>query len=162
MFALANQQIFPVFCACAERNMGSGRIMGFINDIAPSPLDRPAARLEGEDRLTCDANDATTMFIYKTTSEPRVGNVSYFKIYSGVLNHGDELINQENDGTERFNQLFEANGKNRTTTDQVMAGDLGVTVKLKDSHTNNTLNTKGTTRKIDKIHYPDPRIREAA
>ena len=159
--ALANQQIFPVFCASAERNMGSGRIMGFINDIAPSPADRPAARLEGGDTLACNAEGPTSLFIYKTISEPRVGNVTYFKVYSGSLNSGDELINSSNSTTERFGQIYEANGKNRTSSNKVVAGDLGVTVKLKNSHSNETLNTKGTSREIERINFPESRIRVA-
>ena len=83
--ALANQEIFPLFIASAERNMGSGRIMGFINDIAPSPADRPPAILEDGNTLACDSDGPATVFIYKTLSEPRVGMVSYFKVYSGCL-----------------------------------------------------------------------------
>ena len=159
--ALANQEIFPVFCASATENIGSGRIMGFINDIAPSPADRPETPLEGGDTLKCDASADTTIFIYKTVSEPQVGNVSYFKIYSGTLDSGDELENEETRTTERFNQLFIANGKNRDSSKQLKAGDLGVTVKLKDSHTNQTLNKKGVNRVIQKMEFPSHRIRTA-
>ncbi|HMG14432.1 MAG TPA: GTP-binding protein, partial [Saprospiraceae bacterium] len=83
--ALANQQIFPIFCASAAKNMGSGRIMGFINDVCPSPVDRPAAKLEDGKDLACDSKANTTIFIYKTITEPNVGNVSYFKVFSGSL-----------------------------------------------------------------------------
>ncbi len=159
--AMARQTIFPVFCACADRNMGSGRIMGFINDICPSPADRPAAKLADGKELPCRVDDATTVFIFKTISEPRVGNVSYFKVYSGVLKAGDELINAKNGTHERFGQLFEANGKDRNQVDEIRAGDIGVTVKLKDTHTNQTLNTKGTDRQIEPMHFPESRIREA-
>lgn len=159
--AIANQQIFPVFIASAERNMGSGRIMGFINDICPSPGDRPPAELAEEGTLACDAGDQTTLLIYKTISEPRVGMVSYFKIYSGTLKAGDELVNQSNRHSERFGQLFIANGHERTQVDELKAGDIGVTVKLKSSHTNNTLNEKGADRQIVPIDFPEPRIRTA-
>ncbi len=159
--ALANQDIYPVFIASAERNMGSGRIMGFINDIAPSPADRPAATLEDGSSLVCDSSAPTTVFIYKTLSEPRVGMVSYFKVFAGTLKAGDELINQENRGTERMNQIFLANGKNRESVNELKAGDIGVTVKLKNVHTNNTLNTKGTSIQIEKIKFPSSRIRVA-
>lgn len=159
--AIANQQIFPAFIASAERNMGSGRIMGFINDICPSPADRPAAELADGNTLACNADDDTTVLIYKTISEPRVGMVSYFKVYSGVLKAGDELINEDNRTHERFGQLFVANGHDRSQVDELQAGDIGVTVKLKNSHTNNTLNTKGSDRKIAPMVFPDPRIRTA-
>jgi elongation factor G len=160
--AIANQQIFPVFCCSSLRNMGSGRIMGFINDVCPSPADRPAAPLEGTDKkLVCDAKADTTIFIYKTISEPQVGIVNYFKVFSGTLKVGDELVNAKNRVTERMGQIFIAEGKNREQVNQLQAGDIGVTVKLKNSHTNNTLNAKGLERKIKPIAFPAPRIRVA-
>jgi elongation factor G len=94
-------------------------------------------------------------------SEARVGNVSYFKVYSGKIAVGDELYNNKTSTTERFNQLFVANGKNREPVDELGAGDLGVTVKLKNSHTNNTLTKKGVTRQIKPMTFPEPRIRTA-
>lgn len=159
--ALANQEIFPVFCCSSTQNMGSGRIMGFINDICPSPADRPAAPLEADGELVCQTEGDASVFIFKTISEPRVGNVSYFKVYSGVLNAGDELENASNRGSERFSQIFVANGKVRENVDQLRAGDIGVTVKLKNTHTNNTLNSKGIDREIKKMKFPEPRIRVA-
>lgn len=159
--AIAKQELFPVFCCSATQNMGSGRIMGFINDVCPSPADRPPAKLADGGTLKCDPEDETTVFIYKTISEPRVGNVSYFKVYSGVLKAGDELINANNRNSERFGQLFIANGKDRQQVEELRAGDIGVTVKLKSSHTNNTLNTKGIDRLIAPMTFPNPRIRVA-
>lgn len=159
--ALANQEIFPVFIASAERNMGSGRIMGFINDIAPSPADRPDAEMADGNMLKCDASGTPIIFTFKTISEPRVGMVSYFKVYSGVLKSGDEMINNNNRATERFNQLFIANGKNRITVNELKAGDIGVTVKLKSTHSNNTLSPKGRPFAIKEISFPEPRIRTA-
>lgn len=159
--ALANQQIYPVFCASSTRNMGSGRIMGFINDIAPSPADRPAAALADGGELVCSAADDTTIFIYKTLTEPQVGQVSYLKVYSGKLNSGDDLVNASNGDYERINQLFVAEGKVRTAVSSLSAGDIGVTVKMKHSHSNNTLNTKGVDRSIVPIHFPSSRFRTA-
>ena len=158
---LAQNAFCPVFCVSAENNMGTGRVMGFINDIAPSPDSREPAMLEDGNTLACDANAPTTLFIYKTMSEPKVGMLSYFKVYSGKVKTGDELVNASNDTTERISQLFEAEGKIRNNVDELVAGDLGVTVKLKNSHSNNTLNAKGTERKIDPIHFPSSRIRLA-
>ncbi len=159
--ALANQEIYPVFCASASENMGSGRIMGFINDIAPSPADRSTSTLEDGSELPTDASGDPTMFVYKTISEPRVGNVSYFKVYSGTVKSGSEMVNSDNRGTERLNQIFVCNGKERSNVDALCAGDLGVTVKLKNTNTNQTLNQKGVDRQIQKIQFPDPRIRAA-
>lgn len=156
--AIANQQIFPVFCCSSTQNMGSGRIMGFVNDICPSPADRPPAELEDGKTLPCDSNGDTTVFIFKTISEPKVGTVSYFKVYSGVLHGGDELINASNRTAERFGQIFITNGKDREPVNELRAGDIGVTVKLKNTHTNQTLNPKGIDRKIEPMHFPHPRI----
>ena len=159
--ALANQQIYPVFCASAETNMGSGRIMGFLNDIAPSPANRPAEVLHGGGELVCDSSGPKTMFVFKTLTEPQVGTVSYFKVYSGSIGGGDELINVENRTLERINQVFVANGKTRSNVDRLMAGDIGATVKLKSAKTNHTLNEKGVDHQIDAIHFPASRIRTA-
>ena len=159
--AIANQEIFPVFIASADHNMGSGRVMGFINDVCPSPADRPAAELESGDELECSSDGPANVFIYKTISEPRVGNVSYFKVYSGALKAGDELVNASNRTTERIGQIFLANGKTRDNLDELKAGDLGVTVKLKNTHTNQTLHTKGSDTEIKKMDFPNPRIRTA-
>lgn len=159
--AISHQQLFPLFCCSATQNMGSGRIMGFINDVCPSPADRPPAKLANGDLLSCSSSDSPTVFIYKTISEPRVGNVSYFKVYSGKLKQGDELINEANNGAERFSQLFLNNGKNRDGIEELRAGDLGVTVKLKNTHTNQTLNDKQEQRKVRTMQFPEPRIRVA-
>jgi elongation factor G len=160
--ALANQQIFPVFCVSATSNMGTGRLMGFLNDVAPSPADRPAARLEDGGELSPNASDPnTTIFIFKTTTEPQVGMVSYFKVYNGTIKNGDDLINMDHQHQERINQLFVAEGKNRTAVNSIIAGDLGVVVKLKDTHTNETMTTKGCKYEIEKIKWPESRIRTA-
>ena len=159
--AMANHEFFPVFCASGLENKGSGRIMGFISDICPSPLDRKHATLENGEELVCDDKDKTTIFIYKTMSEPRIGNVSYYKVASGILKHGDELVNATTRNGERFSQLFISNGKDRHPVDKLYAGDLGATVKLKNTHTNDTLNEKGVERKLTPIPFPEPRIRAA-
>lgn len=159
--ALAKQDIYPIFCCSSSKNMGSGRIMGFINDIAPSPADRPPVPLEDGNQLLCDDSDDTSLLIFKTISEPQVGMVSYFKVYSGSVKTGDELVNVGNRTSERISQIFEANGKIRSNVDELKAGDIGVTVKLKNSHSNQTLNSKGKDRIIDKMKFPEPRIRTA-
>lgn len=159
--ALSNQQIFPVFCASGKLNMGSGRIMGFINDIAPSPADRPQPKGKKGESIATDSKGPTRVFIYKTISEPQVGNVSYFKVYSGILRPGDDLINLGNGNHERIAQIFVSEGKNRESVNELKAGDLGVTVKLKESHTNNTLASKGVESGLEEIQFPEPRIRVA-
>lgn len=161
MIGLAKHDFFPVFVASGAKDMGSGRIMGFIDDIAPSPADRFGSKLENGEVLACNAEDKTTIFIYKTQSEPQVGVVSYFKVFSGEIKPGDELINANNGELERISQIFVAEGKERTAVDKLVAGDLGVTVKLKSGHSNNTLNTKGVDRKIEPMKFPESRLRKA-
>lgn len=159
--ALAHQQFFPVFCASAAKDMGSGRIMGFLADIAPSPADRPSKKLASGERLACDPAEKTTIFIYKTLAEPQVGLVSYFKVFAGELKAGEELVNADNGEIERITQLFVAEGKNRTPVYSLTAGDLGVTVKLKHGQANQTLNAKGVTRTITPMAFPESSIRKA-
>ena len=159
--ALAKQEIFPVFCCSAIDNMGSGRIMGFINDICPSPAERPPAKLADGGELTCDVNEDTSMFIYKTLSEPRIGNVTYFKIFSGKLKPGDEMINADTRNSERISQIYEANGKIRKVVSELCAGDIGVVLKIKEAKTNQTLNSKNSDRKIAPMVFPSARIRVA-
>ena len=159
--AVSSGSTYPVFCCSSTRNMGTGRIMGFINDICPSPADAPEVALEGDGTLAPDASGTTTLFIFKTVSEPRVGNVSYFKVCSGTLNSGDELTNPESRSSERMGSIFTANGKNRDNADSLKAGDLGVAVKLKSASTNNTLTTKGSDTQVAKIKFPNSRIRVA-
>jgi len=159
--ALAHQQIFPVFCCSATQDKGSGRVMGFINDIAPSPADVPPYTLADESTGSYDKTQPTSIFIYKTITEPQVGMVSYFKVFSGTVKSGDELINSKNGGHERISQVYESEGKVRNSIDYLQAGDIGVTLKLKNSHTNNTLYTKGHETIVEPIHFPSPRIRTA-
>lgn len=159
--ALANQQIFPVFCTSAADNMGSGRIMGFLHDIAPSPVDRPEAPLSGDGQISCNAEGTPVAFVFKTLSEPKVGRLSYFKVFSGKVSPGMDLQNDQTTSSERFSQIFVANGKDRTNVESLVAGDLGVTVKLKNTHTNDTLAPKGSDIRIEGIKFPTPRIRVA-
>ncbi|MBP6447656.1 MAG: elongation factor G [Saprospiraceae bacterium] len=159
--ALAHQQIFPVFCCSAQQDKGSGRIMGFINDVAPSPADVPPYLLADGKTAKYDSKAPSSIFIYKTISEPQVGLVSYFKVYGGTVRSGDELINLKNATHERISQVYESEGKIRNTIDYLQAGDIGATLKLKNSHTNNTLNAKGLNSSVEPIHFPEPRIRTA-
>ncbi|MEL7121540.1 MAG: elongation factor G [Bacteroidota bacterium] len=159
--AIAHQEIFPVFCSSALRNMGSGRVMGFVNDVCPSPADRPSATLADDSKLVCSSDDDCTVFIYKTIAEPRIGTVSYFKVYSGIVKPGMELVNNFNRTQERISQLFISNGRHRESVEELRAGDLGVTVKLKNSHSNNTLTPKGVKRQIQEMQFPEPRMRVA-
>ena len=158
--SMLNHEIFPLFCTSAAKNMGSGRIMGFLNDIAPTPEERKATLTNGEE-LACDAGGDTVLFFYKTLSEPRLGEVSYFKVYSGTLNSGDEFYNERSSTSERLSQINVINGKQRDKAETLKAGDIGAIVKLKDTKSNDTLAKKGSGLAIEPIDYPSPRIRTA-
>lgn len=156
--AMMKQEVFPLFCTSAKQNMGSGRVMGFIRDIAPSAAEMPPADRKSGKRLACDPKGDLCLFVYKTVSEPHLGDMSFFKVFSGTLKTGQELVNAETDTSERFSQIFLVNGKNREQVNQLMAGDLGATVKLKNTHTNDSLHEKGKQLRIAPIEFPPPRI----
>lgn len=158
--SMLNHQIFPLFCISAENNMGSGRVMGFLNDIAPAPADSPVMLDSGEE-LAPDSDGPTLLFFYKTLSEPRLGEVSYFKVYSGTLNSGDELYNERSGAAERLSQINVISGKQRDKADTLKAGDIGAIVKLKETRSNDSLSVKGSGLKVEPIDYPSPRIRSS-
>jgi len=159
--AVGNADFFPVFCVSARHNMGSGRLMGFIHDICPSSADLEPARLVGGGSVKPDPQAEPLAFVFKTVNEAHLGEMSFFKVYSGTLKPGMDLQNVRKGHTERFNQLFVINGKQREAVEQLVAGDIGATVKLKDTHTNDSLSPKGKERAIQPIVFPEPRIRVA-
>ncbi|MEO8588342.1 MAG: elongation factor G [Flavobacteriales bacterium] len=150
---------FPVFCLSALRNMGSGRLMGFIDNVAPSALEMPAEPLVDGGTLPCVAEGPTVLFTFKTVIEPRAGHVTLFKVMSGELKEGMDLVNDNTGTTERVNQLFIVDGKDRKPVTQLVAGDIGGTMKLKDTATAHTLHTPGKAIKLLPIAFPEPRLR---
>ncbi|AXY73804.1 elongation factor G [Paraflavitalea soli] len=154
--AMINHDLFPLFCLSAERNMGSGRLMGFIDNVCPSANEmRAAAKLvSGQQNLTCDASGPACLFIYKTMSEPHVGELSFFKVYSGTIKSGMELVNETTGASEKLNQLFVVEGNKRINVPELVAGDIGATLKLKNTHVNNTLHEKGKNLELEPIIFP--------
>ena len=152
--AMINHDLFPLFCLSAERNMGSGRLMGFIDNVCPSANEMPSQTTKNGEKLTCDANGPACMFIYKTISEPHVGEMSFFKVYSGTIKVGMELENESTGVSEKINQLFLIEGNKRTSTHELVAGDIGATLKLKNTHVNNTLHVKGKNYELPSIEFP--------
>ena len=156
--AMINHDLFPLFCLSAERNMGSGRLMGFIDNVCPSANEMPPQTTKSGDKLTCDANGPACIFIYKTVSEPHVGELSFFKVYSGTIKSGMELENETTGVTEKINQLFLVEGNKRTNVNELVAGDIGATLKLKNTHVNNTLHTRGKNYELTPIEFPPPNM----
>ncbi|HEY6976281.1 MAG TPA: elongation factor G [Chitinophagaceae bacterium] len=156
--AMINHDIFPLFCLSAERNMGSGRLMGFIDNVCPSANEMPAQVTKAGNKLDCDANGPACIFVYKTVSEPHVGDLSFFKVYSGTIRSGMELENESTNVTEKINQLFLVEGNKRNNINELVAGDIGATLKLKNTHINNTLHAKGKNYELEPIEFPPPNM----
>ncbi|MGZ5135442.1 MAG: elongation factor G [Flavitalea sp.] len=156
--AMINHDLFPVFCLSAERNMGSGRLMGFIDVVCPSANEMPPQVTKSGDKLPCDAKGRAAMFIFKTVSEPHVGEMSLFKVYSGTIKTGIELVNETTGSSEKLNQLFVVEGNKRSNVNELVAGDIGATLKLKNTHVNNTLHERGKNIELEPIVFPSPNM----
>lgn len=156
--AMINHDLFPLFCLSAERNMGSGRLMGFIDNVCPSANEMPPqVSVRGED-IACDAAKPVCAFIYKAISEPHVGELSFMKVFSGTLKSGMDLINETTGVSEKLNQLFVMEGNKRTNIGELSAGDIGATLKLKNTHVNNTLHEKNMNYELTPIEFPAPNM----
>jgi len=164
--AILNGNLIPVFAISSNKVVGINNFLDFVSEYFPSPVDRGlvSGTLAGKKepvKVKVDANGEPVLFVFKTISEQHVGELSLFKIYSGKVSPGMDLLNESNNKTERLNQLFTLNGHNRKDTSQVVAGDIAAVVKLKDTHTNNTLASKNYSVIIDPIQFPEPVIRGA-
>jgi elongation factor G len=158
---MIHHDVFPVFVMSAKKNMGSGRMMGFIDNVAPSPLDaKPEVTIDGKE-VPFDRSKPTALFVFKSHLEPNLGKLTFFKVISGEVTSNAELINSQTGSTERFHQLFIMDGKSRNPVDKLVAGDIGATLKLKDTGTNQTLHVKGFDITILPIEFPAPRMRTA-
>lgn len=158
---MLNHELFPVFCVSALNDMGSGRLMGFIDNVAPSAADlKPEQSVEG-DTIECKPDAPTSLFVFKTLYEPNLGQISFFKVKSGEVKQNDKLYNSRNDEVETLNQLYIMDGKNRQPVEKLTAGDIGATLKLKYTETNDTLRPKDAEITIKPINYPSPRIHKS-
>jgi len=158
---MLHHDVFPVFCLSAKKNMGSGRMMGFIDNVAPSATELFPEKTEDGKELPCNPSGPTVLFVFKTLIEPHLGKLSFFKVMSGEISVGQDLENTLTRNTERLNQLFIMDGKNRNAIQKLTAGDIGATLKLKDTKTNQTLCAAGKDIIVESIHFPEPRIRTA-
>ncbi|MCT4616256.1 MAG: elongation factor G [Marinifilaceae bacterium] len=155
------QALFPVFCISAKKDMGVRRLMEFIGNIVPFVNEMPAIPTVSGREVECNADNDTSLFIYKTSVEPHIGEVNYFKVISGTVKEGDDLINMNNGTKERLSQLFLVAGRNREKVSELQAGDLGATVKLKNTKNNHTLNSKDCDYTYRSIKFPEPKYRTA-
>jgi len=158
---ILNRDIFPVLCLSATKNMGVRRLMEFIGNMLPFTSEVPPTICTNDKQVICDPQAPTSLFIFKTSIEPHVGEMNYFKIVSGTLNEGDEFLNTNTNTKEKLSQIYIVSGRNRKKTTQLQAGDIGATVKLKNTKNNHTLNSKACDYKYKKIEYPTPKYRTA-
>jgi elongation factor G len=155
---MLHHELFPVFAVSALNDMGTGRMMGFIDNVAPAAADlKPETTVEG-DTLECKPSEPTSLFIFKTLHEANLGQVSFFKVKSGEVNQGDKLVNSRTGEEETLNQLFIMDGATRHNVDKLTSGDIGATIKLKHTETNDTLHTAGKKITIKPINFPEPRM----
>lgn len=158
---MSHHDVFPVFVMSAKKDMGSGRMMGFIDNVAPSAVDVKPELAEDGSEIPHDPQGPEVLFVYKTLIEPNLGKMSFFKVISGEVNAGDELINHETGEAERLNQLFIIDGHKREPVNKLVVGDLGATLKLKNTNTNQTLRAASCNINVAPINFPEPRMRTA-
>ena len=158
---LADRSIYPVFCVSAAKDMGVRRMMEFLGNVVPFVDDMPAPVDTAGEEIKPDSNGPVSLFMFKTTIEPHIGEVSYFKVMSGTLKAGMDLDNVTRGGKERLAQLYCVCGQIKSAVDELHAGDIGATVKLKDVRTGNTLDEKGCEYAFDFIRYPEPKYQRA-
>ncbi len=154
---LASRGMFPVFCVCAGKDMGVRRLMEFLGNVVPFVDQMPAVKNTAGEEVKCDPNGPTSLYFFKTSVEPHIGEVQYFKVISGTVHEGDDLTNADRGSKERIAQLFVCAGANRIKVSELAAGDIGCTVKLKDVKTGNTLNGKDCDNRFQFIKYPEPK-----
>lgn len=158
---MLNHELFPVFCISALKDMGSGRLMGFIDNVAPAAADlKPEQSVQGEE-IALKKEAPTTLFVFKTIYQPNLGQITFFKVISGEVTANTKLVNSRNGETETLNQLFIMDGKNRELIPKLSVGDIGATLKLKYTETNDTLHAPGIPIAIKPIQHPEHRIRKA-
>lgn len=158
---LITRSIFPVFCVCAGKSMGVRRLMEFLGNVVPFVSDMPKVHNTRGQEVPADSDAPTSLYFFKTGVEPHIGEVSYFKVMSGSVKPGDDLTNADRGSKERMANIFVCAGANRQSVEQLQAGDIGCTVKLKDVKTGNTLNSKDCENRFDFIKYPNSKYSRA-
>jgi elongation factor G len=158
---MLSRSLYPVFCTCASRDMGIRRLMEFICNVAPNPGElAPVETIDGK-LIKMDIHGPTSIFVFKTSIEQHVGEVTYFKVISGILKEGMDLVNTTRNSKERISQIYAVAGKTRTKVPEMQAGDIGATVKLKDVKHNHTLCDKDADINFPPLKYPAPRYTTA-
>ena len=158
---LASRGMFPVFCVCAGKDMGVRRLMEFLGNVVPFVDEMPKVFNTRGEEIVPDSNGPTSLFFFKTAMEPHIGEVQYFKVMSGTIHEGADLTNADRGSKERMAQIFCCAGATRIKVEEMVAGDIGCTVKLKDVKTGNTLNGKDCENRFNFIKYPNAKYSRA-
>src|SRR6266700_3408497 len=159
-------ELFPLFCGAAELTYGTRALLSKLVELIPAPNERPpveAQRWGSAERVTLKPEDTGRFVaqVFKTISEPHVGDVTFFRVYSGTVKNGQDVYNAPREAVEKLNHLCVTVGKDRTEIAELRAGDIGAVAKLRDTHTNDTLSTRETPIVLRKIPFPEPVITEA-
>ena len=154
---LAARSIYPVFCVCAVKDMGVRRLMEFLGNVVPFVDEMPCVHNTRGEEVKPVTDAPTSLYFFKTANEPHIGGVQYFKVMSGRVREGDDLTNSDRGSKERIAQIFACAGANRIKVDELVAGDIGCTVKLKDVRTGNTLVGKDCDHRFNFVKYPNPK-----
>ena len=153
--------MFPVFCVCGGKDMGVRRLMEFLGNVVPFVSEMPKVENTDGKEVAPDVNGPESLYFFKTSVEPHIGEVSYFKVMSGKVREGDDLLNADRGSKERIAQIYVVAGGNRVKVEELQAGDIGAAVKLKDAKTGNTLNGKDCDYKFNFIKYPNSKYSRA-
>ena len=153
--------MFPVFCVCGGKDMGVRRLMEFLGNVVPFVSEMPKVQNTEGKEVAPDTNGPESLYFFKTSVEPHIGEVSYFKVMSGKVHEGDDLLNADRGSKERIAQIYVVAGGNRVKVEELQAGDIGAAVKLKDVKTGNTRNGKDGEYKFNFIKYPNSKYTRA-
>ncbi len=158
---LINRDILPLFCMSAEKGMGVKRIMEFVTNVAPSPNEMEIPLTTEGKEIECKSDGATSLFVFKSSNESHIGEINFFKVMSGEISENMDLINNNTETKERISQIFAMSGKNRTKLTKLCAGDIGGTVKLKNTKTNHTLSDSKVSILLPEINFVESKYRTA-
>ena len=158
---VANRKVMPIFVCSGKRDIGTKRLMEFIINVAPGPTKAPDFLTVDGEAMPADETAPVALFVFKSQMEHHIGEINYFRVVRGTVTEGMELVNSRTGNKEKLTQLFAVAGKNRIKVTQLSAGDIGCTVKLKGTRTNDTLAAPSSVVAVEPIVFPEPRYRAA-
>ncbi len=160
-FGISKREVMPILCVSGKCDVGTKRLMEFIINVAPGPIKAPNFLTTEGEEVAPEEDQPAVIFVYKSQLEQHIGEITYFRVIRGRVTEGAELVNSRTGNKEKISQLFAVAGKNRIKVTELLAGDIGCTVKLKGTRVNDTLVGGGQMLSIDPIVFPEPRYRAA-